>query len=424
MAGFYARYGKRLLDLAIVIPALLVLTPVLVVTAIVVRVHLGTPILYWQERPGLRGRLFRICKFRTMTDARAADGALLPDERRLSRVGRFLRSCSLDELPELWNVLLGQMSLVGPRPLMTHYLSLYSPEQSRRHDVLPGVTGWAQVNGRNAVAWERRFELDVWYVDNMSLWLDIRILGMTIAAVLRRQGISASGHATMPEFVGPASPVARAKRVVVIGAGGHAKVVVSTLQACGIDIDAVFDDGPRAWGSDILGVPVRGSLDMLDELDGVVSGVIAIGDNAVRERLDRRLDIDWLKVVHPQAVVHPSAQLGPGTVVFAGAIVQPDVVVGRHVIVNTAASIDHDGRIGDFASIAPGAHLAGSVTVGRRSAVGTGCSVIPRVVIGDDASIGAGTVVVRDVPPGRTLIGQTPRYLPPRESAGNDRKAA
>ncbi len=424
MAGFYVRYGKRFLDLAIVIPALLVLAPVLVVTAIVVRIHLGTPVLYWQERPGLGGRLFRICKFRTMIDARAADGTLLPDERRLPWVGRFLRSCSLDELPELWNVLLGQMSLVGPRPLLTHYLSLYSPEQSRRHDVLPGVTGWAQVNGRNAVAWEKRFELDVWYVDNMSLWLDIRILWMTIAAVLSRRGISASGHVTMPEFASPARAVPQARRVVVIGAGGHAKVVVSTLKACGIEIEAVFDDGPRAWGSDVLGVPVRGSIDMIDELDGLVSGVIAIGDNAVRERLARRLNIDWLTVIHPQAIVHQSAQLGPGTVVFAGAVVQPDVVVGRHVIINTAASIDHDGRVGDFASIAPGAHLAGTVTLGRRSALGTGSSVIPKIVIGDDASVGAGTVVVRDVPPGRTLIGQTPRYLRAFESEGNDRKAA
>ena len=424
MNGFYARYGKRLFDLALVIPALLVLTPVLTVTAILVRIFLGTPIFFFQERPGLGGRLFRMCKFRTMTDARDADGRLLPDEHRLSPFGRLLRSTSLDEVPELWNVLVGHMSLVGPRPLMTRYLSLYSPEQSRRHDSPPGVTGLAQVNGRNAVAWEKRFELDVWYVENMSLWLDIKILWMTIAAVFRREGISAQGHATMPEFCGSAGLTATKKRVVVIGAGGHSKVVISTLQDTGIEIEAVFDDNPRVWGLEVLGVPVRGPLTMIGEMDGEVSGVIAIGNNAVRERLALQINIEWLTVIHPRAVVHPSATLGPGTVVFAGAIIQPHVVVGRHAIINTSASIDHDGLIADFVSIAPGSHLAGTVTVGQRSALGTGCSVIPEVVIGDDVSIGAGTVVVRDVPPGSTLIGQMPRYLRVSEAKETELKAA
>lgn len=424
MNGFYARYGKRLFDLAMIVPALLVLTPVLAVTAVFVRICLGTPILFFQDRPGLGGRLFRMCKFRTMTDARDADGGLLPDEQRLTRFGRFLRSTSLDELPELWNVLVGEMSIVGPRPLMTRYLSLYSPDQSRRHDAPPGVTGWAQVNGRNALGWEKRFELDVWYVDNMSLWLDIKILWMTVAAVLHREGISAQGHATMPEFCGSSRLIAKKKHVVVIGAGGHSKVVISTLHSSGIEVDAVFDDNPEVWGSDVLGVPVRGPLTMIGELDGEVSGVIAIGNNAVRERLDLQLKINWLKVIHPQAVVHPSASLGPGTVVFAGAIVQPYVVVGRHTIINTSASIDHDGLIGDFVSIAPGSHLAGTVTVGQRSALGTGCSVIPEIVIGEDVSIGAGTVVVRDVPPGSTLIGQMPRYLRVSKAKETGLKAA
>jgi lipopolysaccharide/colanic/teichoic acid biosynthesis glycosyltransferase len=168
-----------------------------------VRRELGSPVFFCQMRPGLHGRPFRMIKFRTMTDARASDGRLLPDADRLTAFGRFLRASSLDELPELWNVLKGDMSLVGPRPLLVEYLPLYSRVQARRHDVRPGITGWAQVNGRNALSWDRKLELDVWYVDNRSLWLDLRILWLTLRKVLARDGISAPGEATMPRFTGP-----------------------------------------------------------------------------------------------------------------------------------------------------------------------------------------------------------------------------
>lgn len=168
-----------------------------------VRRELGSPVFFCQMRPGLHGRPFRMIKFRTMTDARASDGRLLSDADRLTAFGRFLRASSLDELPELWNVLKGDMSLVGPRPLLVEYLPLYSRVQARRHDVRPGITGWAQVNGRNALSWDRKLELDVWYVDNRSLWLDFRILWLTLRKVLARDGINAPGEATMPRFTGP-----------------------------------------------------------------------------------------------------------------------------------------------------------------------------------------------------------------------------
>lgn len=168
-----------------------------------VRRELGSPVFFCQMRPGLHGRPFRMIKFRTMTDARGSDGRLLPDADRLTAFGRFLRASSLDELPELWNVLKGDMSLVGPRPLLVEYLPLYSRVQARRHDVRPGITGWAQVNGRNALSWDRKLELDVWYVDKRSLWLDFRILWLTLRKVLARDGISAPGEATMPRFTGP-----------------------------------------------------------------------------------------------------------------------------------------------------------------------------------------------------------------------------
>lgn len=194
--------AKRALDLVASLLGLIVLSPVLVVVAVLVAVRLGRPVLFKQVRPGLHGQPFPMYKFRTMTDQRDAAGRLLPDEQRLTPFGRFLRSTSLDELPELFNVLIGHMSLVGPRPLLMEYLDRYTTEQARRHEVRPGITGWAQVNGRNALSWAERFKLDVWYVDNVSLWLDLRILFMTVRKVVKRDGIAAEGHVTMPVFNG------------------------------------------------------------------------------------------------------------------------------------------------------------------------------------------------------------------------------
>jgi lipopolysaccharide/colanic/teichoic acid biosynthesis glycosyltransferase len=201
-----ARSAKRILDVLVAGTGLTVAAPALAAVAVALHVTEGSPVLFHQERPGLFGRSFRLIKFRTMSNARDANGNLLPDEIRLTRLGRFLRATSLDELPQLWNVLRGEMSLVGPRPLMPHYLSRYSREQARRHDVLPGITGWAQVHGRNAITWEEKFALDVWYVDHWSLWLDAKILVLTARRVLLREGISADKCATMPEFFGSEEP--------------------------------------------------------------------------------------------------------------------------------------------------------------------------------------------------------------------------
>lgn len=193
---------KRCFDFVVALIALLVLALPLLCLIFLVRSKLGSPVFFRQVRPGLGGQPFRMVKFRTMTDQRGSDGQLLPDSQRLTSFGRFLRGTSLDELPELWNVIKGDMSLVGPRPLLMEYLPLYSPEQARRHEVRPGVTGWAQVNGRNALSWDEKFALDVWYVENQSIWLDLRILWMTVRKVLVREGISAPGDATMPVFRG------------------------------------------------------------------------------------------------------------------------------------------------------------------------------------------------------------------------------
>ena len=201
-SDLHGGFGKRAMDLVLTLPAMVLLVPVLILVAALVRIRIGSPVLFRQSRPGLLGNPFTLLKFRTMRDVCDREGNPLPDDARLSPFGRFLRRTSLDELPELLNVLKGDMSLIGPRPLLPQYLKRYTSEQARRHEVKPGLTGWAQVNGRNAITWEEKFALDLWYVDHQSVILDLRILLLTFWKVLKREGIAAEGAATMPEFMG------------------------------------------------------------------------------------------------------------------------------------------------------------------------------------------------------------------------------
>lgn len=203
-AGFYEKYIKRLLDIVLSGAALVILSPVLLITAVLVRIKLGSPVIFTQERPGKDEKVFKLHKFRSMTDARDENGNLLPDKDRLTGFGKKLRSLSIDELPELWDIFRGKMSFVGPRPLLVKYLPLYNAEQRHRHDVRPGLTGWAQVHGRNLTSWEERFEYDVEYVNNISFALDVKIIIMTIRCVFAREGINAEGSATMEDFIGNA----------------------------------------------------------------------------------------------------------------------------------------------------------------------------------------------------------------------------
>ena len=200
--GFYEKYIKRLLDFTLSFLALIILSPVLLVTALLVRIKLGSPIIFHQERPGKSEKIFRLYKFRSMTEKCDENGNLLPDDQRLTRFGQILRSTSLDELPELLNILRGDMSIVGPRPLLVKYLPLYNEEQKHRHDVRPGLTGWAQANGRNAISWEEKFKLDVWYVQHISCWVDVKVIFMTVKKVFCRDGISSETSVTMEEFSG------------------------------------------------------------------------------------------------------------------------------------------------------------------------------------------------------------------------------
>jgi sugar transferase EpsL len=200
--------SQRIFDVALSATVLAMLSPLLAMVELVVWIFLGSPVLFRQTRPGYKARPFTCLKFRTMTDRRDAEGQLLSDAERLTSLGRFLRTTSLDELPELINVIRGEMSLVGPRPLLMQYLDRYTPEQMRRHEVRPGITGWAQVNGRNAASWEQKFAYDLWYVENRTLWLDLKILALTPWKMLKREGISNAGHVTMPEFMGYGKPTA------------------------------------------------------------------------------------------------------------------------------------------------------------------------------------------------------------------------
>lgn len=203
--GIYEKYIKRMFDIIISLTALVILSPVLLVMAVLVRAKLGSPVIFHQDRPGYRERVFKLCKFRSMTDERGADGELLPDEVRLTKFGKALRATSLDELPELWNILKGDMSLIGPRPLLVKYLPLYNEFQRHRHDVKPGLTGWAQVNGRNTITWEQRFEYDVYYVNHISFVMDLKILFQTVAVVFRHSDINSATDATMEAFTGTGS---------------------------------------------------------------------------------------------------------------------------------------------------------------------------------------------------------------------------
>lgn len=219
LRGNYQRWGKRVFDLALVALSLPIVLPLFLIVGLMVRLRLGAPVLFRQERLGFGGRTFFIRKFRSMTDEHGPEGNLLPDAKRLTAMGRFLRATSLDELPELINILRGEMSFVGPRPLYSCYRDRYTPQQFRRHEVRPGITGWAQVNGRNTLNWEQRFELDVWYVNRCSLWLDSKILLLTAWKVLQREGISQEGHVTMSNFMGTAETVSEKKSRAHYGSG-------------------------------------------------------------------------------------------------------------------------------------------------------------------------------------------------------------
>lgn len=401
------KFFKRLFDIVASASGLIILSPVFLILVYLIRKNLGSPVFFIQERPGKDGRPFKMIKFRSMRDAIDKDGNPLPDSERLTDFGKKLRAASLDELPELWNVLKGEMSLVGPRPLLMGYLPLYNEFQNRRHEMKPGITGWAQVNGRNALSWDEKFSCDVWYIDHYSFWLDMKILFLTVKKVFIKEGISAEGEATMPPFTGN-------RKLAVIGAGGHGKVVSELAAALGTYGEIVFLDD-RAQGS-INGFPVIGTTLLLENSlsPEQFDIAVAVGNNRIRRQIAEKaaaLGFALPVLIHPGAYVSPSATVGQGGVVMAKAVVQAGSVLKDGVIVNTAATVDHDCLLDAFVHISPGAHLSGNTHIGEESWIGTGACSRQQIRIGSRATIGAGAVIVCDIPDGMTVAGNPAKPL-------------
>ena len=417
--GWYRAFGKPIFDRVASAVALILLSPLFLAVSVLIRWRLGSPVLFTQYRPGYAAKPFRIFKFRTMTDARDDRGKLLPDANRLTKFGRWLRSTSLDELPELLNILRGEMSFVGPRPLLMEYLARYSGDQKLRHDIKPGLTGLSQVKGRNMLSWRKKFQLDNFYIRKSSLLFDLRILWWTFRKVVKREGVVDRNGVTSTEF----HP---GNEVFLIGAGGHAKVVASALESSGRRVAGIYDDNELLWGSFVGGVQVIGGLEELKKNFSPGQACFsAIGDNRTRQRIANdlsRLGIRWETVIHPTAIVERGVVLQPGALVCAGAVVQPDVTIGAHAIVNTAARVDHDCRIGDFAHVAPNATLAGDCEVGALALVGASATVREGQTIGEEATVGAGSVVVRNVDNATTVAGCPARPIP--EQRGNETSAS
>jgi sugar O-acyltransferase (sialic acid O-acetyltransferase NeuD family) len=400
---------KRLIDIALSLTVLILLSPVITITAFFIKKHLGSPIIFRQLRPGKDGELFEMLKFRSMRDANDEQGKLLPDHERLTPFGQKLRSSSLDEIPGLWNVLKGDMSLVGPRPLLAEYLPLYNLTQARRHEAKPGITGWAQINGRNAISWNDKFILDVWYVDNQSLLLDIKIMLLTLKKVFVKEGISADNHATMERFTG------NENRLAILGAGGHGKVVADAALLIGDWSEIVFFDDAYPKKNNNGRWRITGtSADLLDNCNEFSGVIVTIGNNKLRlnktiELLEANANI--VSIIHPSAAISPFASVGPGSVVFAGAVINVDAQVGQACIINTNSVIEHDCQLSDGVHLSPNAALAGETIVGQCSWVGIGAVTKQQITIGSGAIVGANAVVIKPVPNGVTVVGNPATIL-------------
>jgi sugar O-acyltransferase (sialic acid O-acetyltransferase NeuD family) len=412
---------KRFFDLSAAICALVILSPVLLLIALLVRLSLGSPILFRQDRPGFKGNLFTCIKFRTMTDARDEFGELLPDAQRLTPLGRFLRNTSIDELPGLINVVRGEMSLVGPRPLLPQYITRYTSAQMRRHDVKPGITGWVQINGRNALDWNQKFALDNWYVDHRSFWLDLRILAATVWQVFKRDGIAQPGHATMPEFLGTnprcKKAVTQPTRIIVVGAGGAAREIVSALDSIN-KIEQRFE----FLGYVVSDLSRLQSRDSRDQVLGDFSWLqanrnsfdalaIGVGFPASRLRLAAELrhflpEVEWPAIIHPTAIIDlDSARIAEGCFIGAGVTATVNITLEAFVLCNFGCTLGHEARIGAGSVVNPGANISGGVVISTGVLVGTGSQILQYLHIGAGATVGAGAVVTRDVAEGVTVLG-------------------
>jgi sugar O-acyltransferase (sialic acid O-acetyltransferase NeuD family) len=391
----YKFFFKILFDITIALLGIIFLCPiVLLVTLALALANQGHP-FFLQKRPGKNGTLFTIIKFKTMNDKKDEQGNLFSDEIRLTPIGKFVRKTSIDEIPQLLNVLKGDMSIIGPRPLLPDYLHLYSPYQNRRHEVKPGITGWAQINGRNTISWDEKFEMDVYYVNHISFILDLKILVNTVLKVIKSEGINAQDAATIEPFRGN-------NKLVVIGAGGHAKVVVDCIEEeKKYLITSLIDDAPPEKFISNYTIDKR----ILDDDYHSVNAIIAIGNPIQRKKIANQLKSNFVMTIHPSAVVSKHAKIGAGCQVLATAVINAAASIGKHCIINTGAIVEHDCVLEDFVHIAPNATLGGGVIIGESSHIGMGAIVLQNITIGKNTIIGAGAVVTKNIPDNCTAVG-------------------
>lgn len=382
---------KRIFDTLLILISLPITLPIILITYIVLLFIDGRPVFFRQRRLGKNNKEFMLIKFRTMKNGSESD------QQRITRFGNILRKLSIDELPELYNILKGEMSLVGPRPLPTSYLDHYDSSEIKRHDVTPGLTGLAQVNGRNAISWRNKFKYDLEYVNNNSIWIDIKIIIQTFLTLTRVSSVNASDNTTMMPLT---------ERLHIIGAGGHSKVIIELAHELGHEIKGIYESDASKIDQEILGYTIKDQAELKD----INLRVLAIGNNKVRKKLDST-NHKYAVLIHPKAMVSKSAKLGEGSVVFNGATIQSSTVIGKHVIVNTGSKIDHDCKVFDYCHIAPGVTICGDVTIKESNFIGAASTIVPQITIEEENMIAAGSTVNKDIKSTKKLWAGSPAVV-------------